>query len=136
MLLLDSALDPNPAVQLAISHLTQAHPVTIYCISVWGTKEGITNTCTVLEIPLITHHISLEFFIFIPAESHTQQLSFPLALSSIWGPGVFYLHHHVRGIPHSLSLSIILPRFLVLTAHLTVWNCVLCLVVCLFIISS
>lgn len=136
MLLLDAALDPNPAIQLTISHLTQVHPVTIYCFLIWGTKEGITDTCIVLGIPLITHHISLEFFIFIPAGLHTQQLSSPLALSSIRGPGIFYLNHHARGIPHSLSLSIILPCFLVLTAHLTVWNCFLCLLVCLFIISS
>lgn len=99
-----------------------------------ATQECITDTCAVLGFPLIAHHISLEIFICIPAGSNTQQLSSPHPRVPV-GSRCAKSSNHAWGIPHSLSLSITSPCFWSSTAHNTIWNCFLCLLVCLCIIS-
>ena len=116
MLLLASALVLALALalatQLTISCLMRSHSVTAESSSVCGRKECIADTC----IALITHHINLGLFVFIPGGSHTQQLRCPLPLRSLQGPGVFTLNNYVPGTLHALPLSI---TFLVCGSHCT-----------------
>ena len=109
--------------------IIQAHLVTVHSSSAWGIKKCITDTCTVLGVPVITSHGSGALYFHFGLEPNTtvQLAPHPKAVWLVptfkWVPDVFKLiiTSGVDLTPYSITL----PCFMVLTACITIWNCFL-----------